>query len=268
MSVRSSEFFTLRWSNWPLALAAAVVVIPLAVATLPSGVAFWITGLAVALVVSTLVVRAAGRAGARDAVRDEHIPAALVLWPQLLQLPRQPHGAADLRRTRLLRARRERSDGLGSPAHHRDHRRADRDRADGRRVPARPALRQRIPAAALSPDPRAHADDALLRRDGGVLPLLLRADLRAAEPDGPPAHRRALRTAAIDRRRHGGHRLRRRLDVVALRHAAGAVGPRQRAEIPLRSGGYRPRLAVAALLGDHVSLHPRPAPAGAEIGRA
>ena len=61
MSVRSSEFLTLRWSNWPLALAAAVVVIPLAVATLPSGVAFWITGLAVALVVSTLVVRAADR---------------------------------------------------------------------------------------------------------------------------------------------------------------------------------------------------------------
>src|SRR5215468_8771569 len=61
MSVQSSAFFTLRWSNWPLALAAAVVLVPLAIATLPAAVAFWITGLAVALVSLTLVVRAAGR---------------------------------------------------------------------------------------------------------------------------------------------------------------------------------------------------------------
>jgi len=80
MSVRSSEFFTLRWSNWPLALAAAVVVIPLAVATLPSGVAFWITGLAVALVVSTLVVRAAGRHARRYAGGLLVAPALAVLF--------------------------------------------------------------------------------------------------------------------------------------------------------------------------------------------
>ena len=61
MSVQSSAFFTLRWSNWPLALAAGVVLVPLAIATLPAAVAFWITGLAVALVSLTLVVRAAGR---------------------------------------------------------------------------------------------------------------------------------------------------------------------------------------------------------------
>src|SRR5215467_6661122 len=80
MSVRSSEFFTLRWSNWPLALAAAVVVIPLAVATLPSGVAFWITGLAVALVVSTLVVRAADRHTRRYAGGLLVAPALAVLF--------------------------------------------------------------------------------------------------------------------------------------------------------------------------------------------
>ena len=80
MSVRSSEFFTLRWSNWPLALAAAVVVIPLAVATLPSGVAFWITGLAVALVVSTLVVRAANRHTRRYAGGLLVAPALAVLF--------------------------------------------------------------------------------------------------------------------------------------------------------------------------------------------
>src|SRR5215467_10804047 len=80
MSVRSSEFFTLRWSNWPLALAAAVVVIPLAVATLPSGVAFWITGLAIALVVSTLVVRAAGRHARRYAGGLLVAPALAVLF--------------------------------------------------------------------------------------------------------------------------------------------------------------------------------------------
>ena len=61
MSLQSSAFFTLRWSNWPLALAAAVVLIPLAAATLPATVAFWIAGIAVALVALTLVVRAAGR---------------------------------------------------------------------------------------------------------------------------------------------------------------------------------------------------------------
>jgi multiple sugar transport system permease protein len=61
MSVQSSAFFTLRWSNWPLALAVAVVLVPLAVATLPATAAFWIVGLAVALVALTLVARAAGR---------------------------------------------------------------------------------------------------------------------------------------------------------------------------------------------------------------
>jgi multiple sugar transport system permease protein len=61
MSAQSSAFFALRWSNWPLALVAAVVFVPLAVATLPAAAAFWIAGLAIALVALTLVVRAAGR---------------------------------------------------------------------------------------------------------------------------------------------------------------------------------------------------------------
>jgi multiple sugar transport system permease protein len=61
MSVQSSAFFTLKWSNWPLALACAAILIPLAVSTLPQRLAFGIVGAAVAVVALTLVVRAASR---------------------------------------------------------------------------------------------------------------------------------------------------------------------------------------------------------------
>jgi multiple sugar transport system permease protein len=80
MSLQSSAFFTLRWSNWPLALAAAVVLIPLAAATLPAGLAFWIAGLAVALVALTLVVRAAGRHTSRSTGGLLVAPALAVLF--------------------------------------------------------------------------------------------------------------------------------------------------------------------------------------------
>jgi multiple sugar transport system permease protein len=61
MPTLSSGFLALRWSNWPLALVAAVVVTPLAVFLLPADLAYWIAGLAVALVALTLVLRAIGR---------------------------------------------------------------------------------------------------------------------------------------------------------------------------------------------------------------
>jgi len=61
MTTSTSGFLALRWSNWPLALVAALVLISLAVALLPATVSFWVAGLGAALVALTLVVRAAGR---------------------------------------------------------------------------------------------------------------------------------------------------------------------------------------------------------------
>jgi ABC-type sugar transport system permease subunit len=53
------------------------------------------------------------------------------------------------------------------------------------------------------------------------------------------------------------HRLRRCLDVVALRHAAGAGRPRLGAEIPLRGRRHRPRVLSGASSG------PSPSPISA-----
>lgn len=54
-------FLTPDWSNWRLALLAAVVVIPGSVFVLPLDVAFWVALAAAALVASTAVVNAWGR---------------------------------------------------------------------------------------------------------------------------------------------------------------------------------------------------------------
>ena len=84
------------------------------------------------------------------AVRDEHLSAAVVVRAQLLRLPRQPPGAAELRRARQLREGADRSGGLGAAADHRAARRADRRRADDRGLPAGAAVREAVPAAPLS----------------------------------------------------------------------------------------------------------------------
>ena len=68
-------------------------------------------------------------------------------------------------------------DRLQDDGHPRRH---DGHGADDRRVPACLPLRQAVPASALSADPRADADDAVLRRGRRLLPLLLRTDLRAS----------------------------------------------------------------------------------------
>jgi multiple sugar transport system permease protein len=57
----SSRFFTLDWRNWPLALAACIVVMPLSIALLPPAVSFWVSAAACALVALTAVVNAWGR---------------------------------------------------------------------------------------------------------------------------------------------------------------------------------------------------------------
>ncbi len=56
-----SGFLTPRWSNWRLALLVAVVAIPLSIAVLPSGPAFWVSFAAAALVALAAVVNAWGR---------------------------------------------------------------------------------------------------------------------------------------------------------------------------------------------------------------
>ena len=56
-----SAWFTPRWGNWRLALLAALIVIPLAIAALPPEVSFWVSGAACALVALTAVVNAWGR---------------------------------------------------------------------------------------------------------------------------------------------------------------------------------------------------------------
>jgi len=63
----------------------------------------------------------------------------------------------------------------------------------------------------------------------------------------------------------GGNRFRRRMDVVALRHAPCAGGPRLGAEIPLRGRCHRPYFQLAAILDDHLPLHPRPSDAGPSL---
>ena len=68
-------------------------------------------------------------------------------------------------------------------------------------------------------------------------------------------HRRAVHPAGDADGRHGRHRLRRCLDVVAVRHAAGAGRPRLGAEIPLRGGRDRPGVLVAHVQHDHLPLH-------------
>ena len=112
-------------------------------------------------------------------------------------------------------------------------------------------------------DAGADADDALAGRGRRVLQAVLRADLRA----GQPVHQRIFTgepfaLLATPMGAHHRHRRRRRLDVVAVRHAPGAGRPGQRAEVPLRGGRGRPRVLVAALPHHHLPLHPQPAAAG------
>ena len=209
--------------------------------------------------------RPARGAGDRAAVRDEHLSADVVVRAQLLQFPRQPAGPAELHRAQQLREGADRSGGLGPPADDRAGGRADGRRADGRGLSAGAPVREEVSAAPRPPDAGADPDDALVRRGRRLLPLLLRADLRALEPGGAAVHRRAVHPARQPRRRARRDRVRRRLDVVAVRDAAGARRPGQRAQVPVRGGRDRSRLVVAALLDDHLPLHPRPAAAGAAV---
>ena len=129
-----------------------------------------------------------GGAGDHRAVRDEHLPADVVVRAQLLPLPGQPAGAARFRLVPQLREDPDRRHGLGAVPDDRRHRRLERAVAAGRRLPAGAAVREGIPAAPHPADAGADPDDAVLRGGRGVLQAVLRADLRPAEPD----HRHAF----------------------------------------------------------------------------
>ena len=177
----------------------------------------------------------------RDPGGDEHLPAAVVARLELLPLPGEPVVAAALRGAQLLREGHLGPQRLG-PAPDDRH----RGRADGRapahhRLRSRPHVRARVPGPAHPAHAGADPDDAELRRGRGLLPLLLRADVRPVEPSGTGLYRRALHPARISGGGDRRHCLRRRMDVVTLRDAARARGARQRAEVPLR--GSRDRFA-------------------------
>lgn len=61
MQPAADGFFAFRWGNWRLALAVAIIIIPLSIIALPGWVAFWVSGAAVALASATAVVNAWGR---------------------------------------------------------------------------------------------------------------------------------------------------------------------------------------------------------------
>src|SRR5688572_26105444 len=60
-SVSRASFTELRWNNWLLALAAAIVVTAVAIAFMPPAAAFWVSGAMWALFAASLVVNAWGR---------------------------------------------------------------------------------------------------------------------------------------------------------------------------------------------------------------
>ena len=149
-----------------------------------------------------------------------------LLWSfglSFFSLPGQPAGAADLGRARQLPACWA-TRWSGTACRRRRYGRPDRDRADGRGLPPGAAVRAPVPGPPLAADPGADADDALVRRGRRVLPLLLRATFglvsQAARcsPASPDP-------AGDAGRRHGRHHHGRRLDVVAVRHAAGPGRP-------------------------------------------
>ena len=57
----SNGLFSLHWGNWRLALLAAILILPLSIATLPPDISFWVSGAACALLGLTAVVNAWGR---------------------------------------------------------------------------------------------------------------------------------------------------------------------------------------------------------------
>ena len=252
--------------NWRLALIVALVVDPgRGHWSCRSEVAFWVALAAVALVALTAVVNAWGRYHGGLLVA----PAIALLFVMNI-FPLMWSFGLSFFNFRANRLAPPSFDGLDNydevltdpvvwdaPADHRPGGGADGRHPDGRGLSAGAPVREGVPRPPRPADAGADPDDALVRRGRRLLPLLLRADLRPAQPGGAAVHRRAVHPARQPGRRARRDRVRRCLDVVAVRHAAGAGRPGQRAEVPLRGGRDRPRLLVAQASG------PSPSPTSA-----
>ena len=176
----------------------------------------------------------ADRTGDHHPLSRQHFSADVVVRPQLLCIQGQPARAARVHRPQKLRRRAHRSRHLGTVPQYRDHRRRQRRAAVDRRLPAGVAVRAGISAAALSSDARPFADDVVAQRRRGFLQTLLRPDARLYQPVHFAVHARHLCHSVDPGAGDDRDRRRRRLDVVAVRDAAGAGRPGERPEISLR----------------------------------
>ena len=240
-----------------------------AVAALPASVSFWIVGAMAALVAAAFVVNAYRRRYYGGLLVAPAIAVLFVmnifplLWSLGLSFFAYQSNQQSIRFVGLYNYIKVLTNDIAAPDNwnaldqHGHVRGAHGLGADDRRLPAGHALRQAVSAAQVSADPGADADDAVGRRLGRVLHLLLRPDLRHPELRDQQHHRRPVHPDGQQGGRRRRHRLRRCLDVVALRHAAGAGGARLGAEISLRGGRHRPRLGLAAVLEHHLPLYPR-----------
>ncbi len=182
------RMFQLRWNNWPAALVLFVVGMAASIPTLPPATSFWLSAGLAALLAVTLVVNAWGRYTGGLLVTP-----ALVLLFLMNVFPLVWSFGLSFFTYKANRAKAptwvglgklsksaDRSGCLGPAAEHRHDGHPDSFDANGRRFPARAAVLQTVPASTLSDDPRADADDAVVRRGRRLLPLLLRSDIRPA----------------------------------------------------------------------------------------
>ena len=183
------SLFTVAPDNWKLAIVIGLVVSIVASAALPPAISFWIVGFMAAMVAGAFVVNALRKKYYGGLLVSPAIAVLFVmnifplLWSlglsffayqanqQINSLCRssQLHKGIDQRSRRHSKL--ECADQHGDV---RDHHRCV---ADDCRLSAGHAFRQAVPAAQISVDPRADADDAVGRRLGRVLHLLLRSDL-------------------------------------------------------------------------------------------
>ncbi len=180
------RFFELRPDNWPLAFVLAFVVSVAALVLLPPDISFWVALAACILAAGSAVYNAWGRYKGGLLVA----PALALLFVMNI-FPLMWSLGLSFFSYRANRAKApvfvgldnyaddpHRSGRLGAAPDHGHARRPDGHGADGRRLPACLPFLQAVSAPPLPAHPRAHADDAVLRRGRRLLPLLLRADLR------------------------------------------------------------------------------------------
>src|SRR5271166_1590586 len=188
-------------------------------------------------------------AGAGGTMRDQRAAAALVDWRFVFPFSRRPlEHAATFPRFWQLRRPDDRSGHMGALRQHRRNDRRQRFDSTG----SWRAVGFLVPKAISGPPPGDDvgpcADVAFHGRGRHVLQPVLRSDVRHRQRVGQALHRRAVCSVGNAFLGDGEPHCRRRLDVVAIRHAVAARRPRQRSLLSDRSGRNRPRIPVAAVL--------------------